>query len=338
MSQVENGVPATTEPPSPSGGRRHGLATVAALTAAVVLVLAASVYTVDAREVAVVLSFGAPVRTVETPGLYAHLPWPIQDVVRFDRRSRVLAVPPAELLTKDKKNLVVEVFALWRVSDPQRFLESFRQPGASAVAWEELAKTAEVRLSDLVTSRIASALGQKDFGEFISVENAGQELLPADVARDVAQNAADRFGVEVVDVRLRHLGLPLQNEQSIYERMRAERLRIANAYRSEGEEKATGIRAQADRQAAEILAEADREAARVAAEADAAAARLYADAAKEDPEFYRYLRSLDASRAILAPEPAAGATATTAPASPRPVIVLDSHDDLFGTLTKEGGR
>ena len=128
----------------------------------------------------------------------------------------------------------------------------------------------------------------------------------------------------VLDVRLRHLGLPLQNEQSIYERMRAERKRTANAYRSEGEEQATTIRAKADREAAEILAEADRAAADIAAEAEAAAARLYAETFREDPEFYRYLRSLDALEDVLVPSEGQGGT----------VLVLDSDGDIFQPLTR----
>jgi membrane protease subunit HflC len=286
----------------------------------------ASAYTVDARELAVVLSFGAPVRTVDTPGLYLKAPWPLQEVVRFDRRARVLAVPPSEVLTQDKKNLVVEAYTLWRVQDPQRFLEAFRAPGVAEVRWEDLAAAAEVRLGDLVTSRIAGALGKQEFTALLSVDAVTVDLLPAGVATGVTADAAGRFGIEVLDVRLRHLGLPLQNEQSIYERMRAERKRIANQYRSEGEEQAATIRAKADRQAAEILAEAEREAARVRAEAEAGTARLYAETYRQDPEFYRYLRGLDTMQAVLAPgegEPSA-----------RSILVIDEGSEVFAPLTR----
>lgn len=287
------------------------------------VLLAASVFTVDAREVGVVLSFGAPQRTLTEPGLYFRLPWPLHEVVRFDRRARVLAVSPSEVLTKDKKNLVVEAFAVWRVADPQRFLEAFQ--GAGSVQWEELAKAAEIRLSDLVISRIASAIAQVEFGELLAVGATSQDLLPADVAREVATTSGERFGIQLLDMRLRHVGLPLQNEQSIYERMRAERLRIANAYRSEGEEQATTIRAQADRQAAEILAEADKEAAGILAGSEAAAARLYAEAYREDPEFFRYLRSLDAARTVLGGSPGA-------PAEQRTLVVIETDKAPFNVL------
>jgi membrane protease subunit HflC len=292
---------------------------------ALLLLGGGSLYTVDAREVAVVLSFGAPVRTVTEPGLYVKAPWPLHDVVRFDRRARVLVAPPSELLTQDKKNLVVEAFTLWRVEDPQRFLEAFRPPGVELVRWEDLVEAAELRLGDLVSSRIAGALGKKEFTELLAVETSTVELLPVEVSQAITADAAERFGVGVLDVRLRHLGLPLQNEQSIYERMRAERKRIANAYRSEGEEQATTIRARADREAAEILAEADREAAEIAAGAEAAAARLYAETFRKDPDFYRFLRGLDAMEEVLVPQGGRPGDA---------VLVLDSDSEIFEPLTR----
>ena len=300
---------------------------VAAVAMALLVVAAASVYTVDSREVAIVLSFGAPRRTVMDPGLYFRAPWPIQEVVRFDRRARVLAVAPSEVLTKDKKNLVVEAFAIWRVSEPQKFLESFQSTRTGGVLWEDLAAAAEVRLSDLVIGRIASAIAQKEFGDVLVVGASSEDLLPADVAAEVAQTAASRFGIHLLDMRLRHVGLPLQNEQSIYERMRAERLRIANAYRSEGEEKATTIRAQADRQAAEILAEADKQTADILAGSEAAAARLYAEAYREDPEFYRYLRSLESVKNLVGGTPDASGKRTK-----RSTIVLESDSQPFQLL------
>lgn len=297
----------------------------AALGALGIVVLGASAFTVDSREVAVVLSFGAPRRTVVEPGLYFHLPWPVQEVVRFDRRARVLAVSPTEILTKDKKNLVVEAFAVWRVSDPQRFLEAFQGAKGGAARWEDLATAAEVGLADLVTSSIASAIAQKEFGDLLAVGAAGDDLLPTDVAAAVAETAQTRFGIHLLDMRLRHLGLPLQNEQSIYERMRAERSRIANAYRSEGEEQATTIRAQADRQAAEILAESDKKAAVILAESEAAAARLYAETYKASPTFYKYLRSLETARDVLVGETGSGDPKKS-------LLVIDSESEPFRVL------
>ncbi len=272
------------------------------------LLAGASVFTLDAREVAVVTSFGAPVRTIVEPGLYLRAPWPLHEVVRFDARARVLEVAPTELLTSDKKNLVVEAFAIWRVADPQRFLEAVGSPAA-----------AEAQLGDLVTSRVAAAIGKVALNDVLAIDATTGDLLPGAVRTDVASTATARFGVEVLDVRLRHVGLPLQNEQSIYERMRAERLRIANAYRSEGEEQATTIRAKADREAAEILANAQREAAFVDAKAAEDAARRYAEAYRADPALYELLGALESYEKVVRSDT---------------VLVLPSDGGFFEALDK----
>ena len=158
----------------------------------------------------------------------------------------MLSVEPAGSLDARQKELVVEAFLLW-VCPTERFLE--------AVGTEEVART---QLSDLVVSRIAAAVVNRDFGELMTTESTEVSMLP-DLLPGIVAIGQNRLGIDVLDVRLRTIGLPLQNEQSIYERMRAEHRRIANAYRSEGE-KASAIRAEADRQAAEIMAAAQKEA------------------------------------------------------------------------------
>ena len=245
---------------------------------------------VDAREVAVVTAFGKPVRSITQPGLVFRAPWPVHEVVRFDGRVRMLQVEATELLTRDKKNLVVEAFVAWQVTDPERFLEAVGNDAG-----------AELQLSDVALSRIASGLGQLDFGQLISTQDGAVAALPDSVVEGIAAEARG-LGIQVVDVRLEHLGFPVQNEQSIYERMRAERERIANAYRSEGDEKAAGIRAEADRQAAEILAIAEREASSIEARAEGQAAKIHAEAYRSDPELYLYLRQLEAAENTLGPD------------------------------------
>jgi len=227
-------------------------------------------------------------------------------VVRYDQRARVLAAEPTELLTEDKKNLVVEPYAVWRIADPQRFLEAVGSVEA-----------AELRLSDICISRIASSLGQVQFTDLLSVNATGSQFLPETVKAEVARSAEDLLGVEIIDVRLRSVGLPIQNEQSIYERMRAERSRTANQYRSEGEEKAMGIRAKADRQAAEILADAEQKAAVIEAKADEAAGLLYAKTYAVDPDLYAFVRALEASERVL---------------ESGGIVVLDSDASPFETL------
>ena len=250
--------------------------------------MSSAVYTVDSREVAVVTQFGEHVDNIVTPGLHLKAPWPLHELTRYDARARLLPIEATELLTRDKKNLVVEAFALWRISDPRRFMEKVQTDEAAAL-----------RLSDLIESQIAAALGQADVTELLSTERIADQLLPPVVLSQVHTEADTRFGIAVLEVRLRHVGLPLQNEQSIYERMRAERSRTANRYRSEGEEQATAIRAKSDREAAEILAEARRSAAGIQAAAEQEAARLYAEAYREDPALYRLLRDLETNTALL---------------------------------------
>ncbi|MFT5686846.1 MAG: membrane protease subunit HflC [Myxococcota bacterium] len=250
--------------------------------------MSSAVYTVDSREVAVVTQFGQHIGNITAPGLHLKAPWPLHALTRYDARARLLPVEATELLTRDKKNLVVEAFALWRVADPRRFMETVQTDEAAAL-----------RLGDLIESQIAAALGQADFTELLSIERTTEQLLPPGVVSEVNTAAQTRFGIAVMEVRLRHVGLPLQNEQSIYERMRAERSRTASRYRSEGEEQATTIRAKSDREASEILAEANRAAAGIRATAEQEAARLYAEAYREDPALYRLLRDLETNAALL---------------------------------------
>ena len=269
--------------------------------------LGGSVYSLDAREIAVVTLFGKPVKTVTEPGLQVRLPWPVHQVIRFDRRAQLLSVEPAEVLTKDKKNLVVEAFLLWRITDPERFLE--------AVGNKDGAKT---QLSDLVVSRIAAGLGNREFSDLMTTDGQAVTMLPDGLLPGVVATVKERLGIDVLDVRLRHVGLPLQNEQSIYERMRAERSRIANAYRSEGEERASTIRAEADRKAAEIMANAQKESMAIRARAEGTAAKIYAEAYEEDPDFYLFMRRLESAETLL---------------DEGSVLVVDSNGPLFQGLT-----
>ena len=155
-------------------------------------VMAASVYTVDAREVAVVTSFGASIKTVTEPGLYVRVPWPIHQVVRFDQRARLLMVPPAEVLTKDKKNLVVEPFVVWRISNPQLYLEAVANRGGGP---DVASAVAEEQISSMVVAAIGDGMGKRDFKQVLGVESAGTDILPASVTDGVAEQAASRLGV-----------------------------------------------------------------------------------------------------------------------------------------------
>jgi len=257
--------------------------------AAGVVALAASAFVVDATEYAVVTRFGRPVRTVLEPGLHLRAP-AVDRVVRIDRRLLLTEPPVSEYLTLDKKNVIVRPYLAWRVSDPLRFLQSVLVRDA-----------AEARLTGVTASELGAALGAVPFDALVSTDPARMRLaeIAAGVEARVRDTALREYGIELVSLRLERLAFPQQNEAAVFQRMRAERERIARQSRSEGEEAGLKIRAEADRERARLLAEAERQAAEIRGRAEAEAARVYADALQEDPEFYRFVRTLSSWDRIL---------------------------------------
>jgi len=246
-------------------------------------------FQVDTTEYVIVTQFGNPVRAITEPGLFAKLPDPAQSVIRLNNRLRLYTLPQAEFLTQDKKNIVVESYATWRVADPLLFLKSVKDaPGA------------EARLADILTSELGVALGTYDLSSLVTVQTADMQLptmmeqLAANVNRRTRQ-----YGFTVTDVRLKLITYPEANQASVFQRMRAERERIARQLRSEGAEEAAKITAEAETQAATIRAEALRQAESIRGTADAEAIRIYAEAYGKDEEFYRFLRTLQSYGAFI---------------------------------------
>lgn len=264
--------------------RRHAWA------AALLLPLLAwlSLYSVRETEFALVTEFGRPLYTVTEAGLHAK--WFFQNVDRFDRRLRVYNPRPSEFLTGDKKNLVIECYAIWQIQDPKCFVETVGDPAA-----------AEMRLHDIIWSSLAAALGSHNLDSIIapSPESVTAEDLLDRLSEQTDRDALARYGIRVADVRIKRLNLPDQNKQSVYARMRAERERIARQYRAEGEEQALAIRAEADRQREEILSAAYREAESVKGEGDAESTRVYSEAYARNPRFYKLLRTLESYKKIF---------------------------------------
>lgn len=259
------------------------------LAGAIALVLVArTFFTVRETEFVLLTQFGKPVRTITQAGL--HTKWFFQSATYFDRRLRIYNPRPSEFLTRDKKNLVIENYVAWRIRDPQRFVETVGDPVA-----------AEMRLHDIVWSGLSAVLGQQDFDAIVSVnpEKLQAEQVLHNLTAATDQAALEKYGIEVVDVRIKRLNLPEQNKQSVYARMRAERERIARQYRAEGEEQALRIRAEADRLKEEILSEAYRQAEKIRGEGDAEATRIYSQAYSRNPRFYRLLRTLESYKKIL---------------------------------------
>jgi membrane protease subunit HflC len=247
-----------------------------------------TLYSVRETQFVLITQFGRPLYTVTDAG--PHAKWFFQSADYFDRRLRVYNPRPSEFLTHDKKNLVIESYVAWRIQDPKRFVETVGDPGA-----------AEMRLHDIVWSGLSAALGTHDLDSLIAptpeTVQAGTMLDGLTAMTDRA--ALERYGIQVVDVRIKRLNLPEQNKQSVYARMRAERERIARQYRAEGEEQALRIRADADRQREEILSGAYKEAEKIKGEGDAQATRTYGAAYAKNPRFYKLLRTLESYKKIF---------------------------------------
>ena len=243
-----------------------------------------SIFIVDETEQVVVLQFGKPVRIITEPGLHIKVPFPIQEKNVFDNRLLEYDSPPEEILSKDKKSLIVDNYVRWKIVDPLQFLKTV-----------QAIPTALSRMDDIVYSELRRELGTHDMVEIIT-ENREELMEKVTVA---SNNATQDYGIEVVDVRIRRVDLPSQNEESIYARMDAERKRQANKFRSEGEEEAQKIRATTDRDKTIILADAYKQAERIRGEGDAKAVEVYADAYSADPKFYEFVRTLDAYKKII---------------------------------------
>jgi membrane protease subunit HflC len=280
---------------------------IAAMTGGLLLVYL-TFYTTRETEFALVTQFGRPVRTVANAGL--HVKWPFQSILRFDRRLRIYNPRPAEFLTRDKKNLVIENYVAWRIEDPDRFVKSV---GDTA--------SAEMRLHDIIWSGLSAALGTLDLESLVSASaDKVQAVAMLDMLTTHADLAAlEQYGIRVVDVRIKRLNLPEQNKQSVFARMRAERGRIAMQYRAEGEEQALVIRADADSEKEAILSAAYKDAESIRGEGDAAATRIYGVAYSKNPHFYKLVRTLESYKKVL---------------DDKTTIILNSDSALLKVLTQ----
>ena len=292
--------------PAPSLARRL---LPAAAAVALLLFLARVPYVVEATEYAVRTRFGRPVAVVTQPGLHARVPL-VDDVTRLDARLLYFDPPAGEFLTNDKKNIVVTPFVLWRVEDPLRFLQTL-----------VTRESAEARLADLVASETGAALGAVPFTRLVSATAGEADLsgVVAGIGERVRKRAAADYGVKVVDVRMKRIAFPEQNLLSVFGRMRSERERMARRFRSEGEEAALKIRAEADKERTRLLSEAYRKAQEEKGAGEAEAARIYAKATSQDPELYKFLRTLRAYEKVL---------------DDKTTLVLPGDSDLLRLLTE----
>lgn len=236
-------------------------------------------YTVDETELAVVLEWGVnPVKVLKDPGLHFKWPWPFQSITKFEKRLLQYDAQPREIITKDKKTLILDNYARWRIGDPIKFLQTVKNESG-----------AQTRIDDIVYSELRVETASHDQSDVIAQQ---RESIMKKVTVKCNEKGKE-YGIEIVDVRIKRADLPQENEQSVFQRMVAERERQAKKYRSEGESEATRIRAEADKESRIVISEAYKQAQIIKGEGDAQAIKIYGEAYNKDPDFYSFMRTLE---------------------------------------------
>ncbi|OBQ56772.1 protease modulator HflC [Halodesulfovibrio spirochaetisodalis] len=260
----------------------------------IVAIVFQSAFIVKQTEKAIVLQLGKPDNNVYGPGLHFKIPF-IQNVIYFDARLLEYDAQPAEALTQDKKALVLDNYARWRIVNPLLFYQTVRTiPGAQA------------RLDDIVYSQLRAALGRYTLTEIVSTERDSIMQMVTKRSSDLIK----AYGIEIVDVRIKRTDLPAENQRAIFGRMRAERERQAKQYRSEGQQQSITIKSLANKERTIILAKANKEAEIIRGQGDAIATKIYAESLGKDEDFYNFQRSLEAykqsfknnTRIVVTPE------------------------------------
>jgi membrane protease subunit HflC len=267
-----------------------------------------SVVFVDEAEMVIITQFGRPTATYYQAG--PQLKWPYQSAIRIDKRLQIYDPRPSEFLAAEKKNVDLDVFVCWRVAQPQRFVETVNDFVG-----------AELRIHDVVWSVLSAEIGSHPLESLVSTDPEVHQLDARQqaVAKQCADLAREAYGIEIVDVRLKRIGLPAQVRDSVFERMRAERDRIARQYRAEGDKEAQMIRSAADKERTITLAEAYAEAEKTRGAGEAEATGIYADAHQKDPAFYELVRTLEAYRKFL---------------DEKTTVLLSADSDLLKYLTR----
>ncbi len=278
------------------------------LVVAAVGVLLLSLFMVDEREHAIKLQFGEIIRTDYEPGLHMKIPF-VNNVLKYDDRILTRNNPNEKFLTLEKKNLEVDFYVKWRITDPGQYYRS--------VAGDELIATN--RLIEIIKDGIRAEFAKRTVQEVVTADR--REIM--DDMMEKASQTASELGIQVVDVRVKRLDLPDEVSDSVFNRMRQERARTAAQLRAEGAEEAERIRSEADKERTVILAEAYRESEEIRGLGDAESAAIYAAAFERDPEFYAFYRSMEAYRRSLGSE--------------GDVFVLSPESDYFRYLNDPRG-
>ncbi len=282
------------------------IASTVVLAFVALMLLSSTMFVVDQRKYAIVFSFGQVKQVIREPGLHFKLPPPFQNVLYLDNRIMTIESPDAErFITAEKMNILVDTFVKWRIgreeNQPKLYFVTFG--GDESRARDRMSQIVKAALNDEITKRTVRDVISGQRGKVM-------EAIRAKVVQEAAQ-----IGVEIIDVRLKRVDYVEQINNSVYDRMKAERVRVANELRSTGSADSEKIRADADRQRAVILAEAYRDAEQIRGEGDAKASQIYAEAFGRNPEFYKFYRSLEAYRATFK--------------NRSDVMVVDSNSDFF---------
>ncbi|MDP7580243.1 MAG: protease modulator HflC [Nitrospinota bacterium] len=256
----------------------------AVLIIAVILVtINLSVYTISMVEQSVVTQLGKPVRNVDEPGLHFKIPF-IQKITKFPKQLLDYDSAPTEILTKDKKNLLIDNYAKWRILDSLKLLQTVRDTNG-----------AQSRLDDIIYSELRVELGRHNLIDIVSTTR--DEIMKLVTKR--TNEKAKEYGISVLDVRIKRADMPQEIANSIYNRMRTERERIAKEYRAQGKEEAQKIRAKTDKEKIVLLAEAYKKEQGIRGEGDAESIKIYAKSLEKDPEFYSFIRSMEAYKVLF---------------------------------------
>jgi len=257
---------------------------VAILVVIAVILLPSFFFIIDETEQAVVLRFGEIQKSVTEAGLYTKTPF-IDNVRKFDKRIQIYDVDAERIYSKDKKTILTDTFALWRIVDPRKFIETMKS--------EQIALT---RIDDVVYSHVRNTFGKLDYDDIIS----GKRTDVLDEITTLAAYDMKDFGIEIISVRVKRADLPDENRNAVFERMKSERIQEASLIRAEGNREAQKLRAEADKEAQIMIATAQKEADIIIGTGDAGALAVYADAYNRDPDFYEFMKRLEVYEKTLA--------------------------------------
>ncbi len=263
-------------------------------------------FVVDEKQQAIVTRFGEVQQSIRSPGLYVKTPF-IDATTYFDKRLLSFDAPPESLLTKDKKRLIIDVYARGRIVDPVLFRQTVQTESQG-----------KARAVDIITSELRREIASDNQAEIITTKREDIMLR----VREIVKPKLMEFGIDIIDVRIKRADFPPEIAESVYARMQSERKRKADKERAEGQEIDAEVRAAVDREAAIIKATAQRQAEITRGEGEGQAIKIFAEAIAEDPEFYKFQRSLQAYRKIF---------------EANSTVVLPADSDLFEFLQSEEG-